>query len=323
MKFIFGIRDSIENIYKKHPRIIGYIGRLIIAVACFLIIRANCGYNTLLTNIWFVFAASLFSAVFPARFLFLMIMAYTIVQIFSLSVGVGTVFAIVLVIIYLLYFRLDSRLMYVVLLTPLLAIARLPLLIPLTLAATTSLEGVFVVIFGNLIYYMIRYISLNAAVISGMTGVSEYTKMTFVLNGVFTYVEFLYTVVILVLVYLLVNYLKKINVPRANNVSIAIGCGAYIILTIIAILLFDTMTMQRLITVVLGGLASALVAVFIVSAFIPLDYTRMETYEFEDDEYHYYVRAVPKAVIRKEIVNVKRINARKEGNRNKSRGEGR
>jgi hypothetical protein len=45
----------------------------------------------------------------------------------------------------------------------------------------------------------------------------------------------------------------------------------------------------------------------------PLDYTRTETVEFEDDEYNYYVKAVPKTAFKSETVSVKKINKRKNG----------
>ena len=62
---------------------------------------------------------------------------------------------------------------------------------------------------------------------------------------------------------------------------------------------------------VLSGLAAMLVQFFkgIV------DYSRIEVVQFEDDEYYYYVKAVPKIRITKQDLNVKKINVR---NRNRS-----
>lgn len=319
MKFILTVRNKIGNIYQKYPRISGYIGRLVFALICFMIVRSGCGYNVLFTNIWFVLVLSVFCAFAPTRFLVLIVLIYITVQASSLSLGVGAVLGTVLLIIYLIYFRFDAGQMYLVFLMPVFALAKVPLLLVLVLAVTAPMETLIAVVCGNLIYYMIRYINMNAAVISGMTGESEITKMTLVINGTFRNEEFLYTMVILVLIFLLVYYLKKLNVSQANYIAIAVGCGAYIILCIIANLAFGTVSVPRLVSIITGTVAAGLLALLAVYAVLPLDYTRIETFEFEDDEYHYYVRAVPKAVIKKESVRVKKINTRREVNSEKSR----
>ena len=45
--------------------------------------------------------------------------------------------------------------------------------------------------------------------------------------------------------------------------------------------------------------------------FFSVDYSRTEYVQYEDDEYYYYVKAVPKINIVNAEVKVKQINARK------------
>ena len=42
-----------------------------------------------------------------------------------------------------------------------------------------------------------------------------------------------------------------------------------------------------------------------------LDYTRIEHVQFEDDDYYYFVKAVPKITVTTPEKKVKRINTRK------------
>ena len=321
MKIVILIRNRVENIYKRFPRIIGYAGRLVFSLCCLFLVSTYCGYNSILTDARSIVILSVFCAFAPARYLLFIVVAYSVIQIFSLSLGVGIVCAAVLLAIYLIYFRFDKGYMYLMFLMPILSMARLTLLIPLIVAAVGSLDAVVIVLFGNLIYYMIRYVSNNAAVISGMVQESEYTKMSLTIKGIFANTEFLYMLVILAAVFLLVYYMKRLNINQAANLAITAGSGVYIILCIIANLIFGTVTTQRLITIVAGGIISGVIAAIVVYALLPLDYTRIENFDFEDDEYHYYVRAVPKAVIKKEAVKVKKINSRKEITSKKTQGE--
>jgi hypothetical protein len=45
--------------------------------------------------------------------------------------------------------------------------------------------------------------------------------------------------------------------------------------------------------------------------FFSVDYAKSENLQYEDDEYYYYVKAVPKINVAGEDVKVKQINARK------------
>lgn len=57
----------------------------------------------------------------------------------------------------------------------------------------------------------------------------------------------------------------------------------------------------------------SLAVAFILQFFVfSVDYTRTEHVQFEDDEYYYYVKAVPKMTITKREKEVKRINPQKK-----------
>ena len=70
----------------------------------------------------------------------------------------------------------------------------------------------------------------------------------------------------------------------------------------------------KVIGVIIGGAVSCVIAVVIQFLFFNVDYTRTERLQFEDDEYYYYVKAVPKAVIAGSDKQVKHFtqNAEKE-----------
>lgn len=62
---------------------------------------------------------------------------------------------------------------------------------------------------------------------------------------------------------------------------------------------------------ILGILLSTLIAVVYNFFIITVDYTRTEYVQFEDDDYYYYVKAVPKLTVSTPDVKVQKINARK------------
>jgi hypothetical protein len=62
------------------------------------------------------------------------------------------------------------------------------------------------------------------------------------------------------------------------------------------------------VSVVFGTLFSALLCFVLEFFFFQLDYTRTERVQFEDDEYYYYVKAVPKVTLAEPERKVKSIN---------------
>ena len=62
---------------------------------------------------------------------------------------------------------------------------------------------------------------------------------------------------------------------------------------------------------ILGTIGSAAIAIVIQFFRRALDYTAVENVQFEDDDYYYYVKAVPKINVSMPQMRVKRINAQK------------
>ncbi len=323
MRILIEFGNRIEGIYKKRPQIWTFIFRIFFSFLVFLILRQNTGYNTFLSNTALIAVISLVCGFIPTRGLTLIYLAYLAIHIFTLSAGIGAATTAIMLVMFLLYFRLEPGMGYVVAVFTALAMIRMPLLVPLVLAATAPTSSLLAVFFGTVVYYMIRYINMNAAVFSALTDTTEMTKAGIFLTGLFTYREFWYTIVALTMVFLVVYYMKKARMNNATNMAIAVGTGLYVIFTIIANLSFQTVTAERLIYIVAGSAASMIIAFLVVNVVRPLDFSRTRQMEFEDDEYYYYVRAVPKATINKKTVDVKRINRRPAPGEPKKKGDNR
>ena len=68
---------------------------------------------------------------------------------------------------------------------------------------------------------------------------------------------------------------------------------------------------KEILWIVLGTAAAVVVGLLMEFFLFHLDYTRTERVQFEDDEYYYYVKAVPKVFVPSKNKRVKQINKRK------------
>ena len=116
-------------------------------------------------------------------------------------------------------------------------------------------------------------------------------------------------VVTLVIVYII----RKMSIEHAWAVAIIFG------------ILFEAVGMiagnmvlgisGKTITILVGSIISCVIAFVIQFLFFNLDYSRTERLQFEDDEYYYYVKAVPKAIVAGTDKKVTRFSGKEEQDR--------
>ena len=112
------------------------------------------------------------------------------------------------------------------------------------------------------------------------------------------------------LLVIVVFFIRRLE--TAHSWTIAIIAGNVMILFV---LLFGDMQYDTNIDLnkVFLGAALSLVVEFLVEFFcFMVDYTRIESVQFEDDDYYYYVKAVPKVTVSDSLRTVKTISTSKK-----------
>ena len=116
-------------------------------------------------------------------------------------------------------------------------------------------------------------------------------------------------VVTLVIVYII----RKMSIEHAWAVAIIFG----ILFEAVGMIAGDMVLgiSGKTITILVGSIISCVIAFVIQFLFFNLDYSRTERLQFEDDEYYYYVKAVPKAIVAGTDKKVTRFSGKEEQDR--------
>ena len=107
-----------------------------------------------------------------------------------------------------------------------------------------------------------------------------------------------------------VYLIKSLAVAYAWTIAIAAG-----VVVELAVVFFGNSRMDVNLSVgsMIVGILVSMVLAFVFEFFVfAVDYTRTEYLQFQDDDYYYYVKAVPKVAVTAPDVKVQRINKRKE-----------
>ena len=186
---------------------------------------------------------------------------------------------------------------------------KIPFAVPLLVGLGGSMLSVIPVSCGAFLYYVILYVKQNASVLSG----SEQTELTQLIiqlvKSLVTNQAMLIMVAAMALCILLVHTIKNMPINYAWGIAIAAGVIVQLLVIFIGDLRFDASVSVLEVT---AGMAVSAAAAAVYHFFVfAVDYTRTEYVQFEDDDYHYYVKAVPKIAVSKPDVKVQRINTRK------------
>lgn len=304
-------KEYLKRIYSRYSTYVEPAIKFIAAVLAMIVLDMNIGFMPLLKNPAIVVIIGLVCAFIPVNLIIGILFAFMGANIYALSPELALILIIVMVVMYILFFRFTPADGYVLIFMPVLFFMKIPYVLPVIMGLVATPISVISVSFGIILYFLIYYIGTNAAVISNVSDDSGLQKITSVLTGVLNNKEMYLVIAAFAATLIIVYVIRRKSIDYAWNIAIISGgiINILIILSGVIFLSLDTITPVWLIVV------TALVSigiVYIIQLFIlSVDYSRTEYVQFEDEDYYYYVKAVPKVNVAVQDVKVKRINARK------------
>lgn len=113
---------------------------------------------------------------------------------------------------------------------------------------------------------------------------------------------------------IIVYLIRRLSIDHSWTIAIIAGTIAQMVVLLLGALLMDADVSMA--GIIVGSIVSAGIARVVEFVMFQMDYSRAENVQFEDDEYYYYVKAVPKVVLSKPEKTVKKINAQRKKKRN-------
>ena len=146
-----------------------------------------------------------------------------------------------------------------------------------------------------------------------MTEEETAAKFKIVIDGILNNKEMVITIVAFAVTLMLVYVIRRLSIDYAWTIAMAAGAFVNIMVILIGDLMFDTNV--SIFGVIVGTIISFLLTMVLQFFVFHVDYSRTEKVQFEDDEYYYYVKAVPKVTVARPEKQVKQIAGQKR-NRN-------
>ena len=294
MRGLLAGKEALKAFYARYSAFVNAFLRFITAFAAVFLINQNIGLMPKLSGGLVPLFAGIICAFLPFGAIAFLIGIFLLAQLFAASMEVALITLVFLLIVVLLYYGFQPGDSAYLIVTPLLFFLKMPFAVPMILGLTGSLVSVIPMSCGIFLYYVILYVKQNGSFLAG----SEQTEITQMLAQVVK--NLLANPAMLVMIAacclgaLTVCVFKKLSI----NYSWGIAIGAGLILQILV-------SVPELVVGMIGAvIASLIYQLFVFS----VDYSRTEYTQFEDDDYYYYVKAVPKIAISRTDVKVQEIN---------------
>lgn len=309
------IRDKIKNFYGRHEFWTMAAIKFVLVFVGMLLIKNSIGYMDSIEKIPMILAISLLCAFIPVSLVILIMAIIILANIYVLSMQLAITVLGILLVMFILYFRFSPKEGIVLIITPMLFFLKVPYLIPLAVGLVGTPLSIVAVAFGTVSYYMIHIISANAATIRNAETGSFTAQIEYFLNLLVNNKAMIMTIAIFMVVIVIVYSVKRMSIN--NSWATAVGVGGVLELIMFIAGNVVIKTGEGLAVIVVGWVISIVLAFALQFFIFSVDYSRTEHTQFEDDEYYYYVKAVPKINVIAPEMNIKRINAQRNNRKQK------
>ena len=312
-------KEHLKVFYSKYSSGIRFFVKFFTALCVLVSLNVNIGYMVKLRNPILTAALCLLCAVLPWGAVAFVAGCFMIAHVYAASIDMALVALILLVTVGILYFGFRPGDSYLMLLTPLAFVFHIPYAVPLLVGLGGSLMSVIPVSAGVFIYYLLLYIKENVGILTSETSVDIVVKYSQLMHNIIFNQKMLVMLLSCAAGLVAVYVIRRLSMDYSWMTAIVAGLVVQLLILFLGSFLFSVSV--NALEMIAGMAVSALIAVAFTFFVFSVDYTRTEHVQFEDDDYYYYVKAVPKMTVSTTDVKVQKISGRKRTARERTAGE--
>lgn len=311
MTTLLVVKQYMKIFYSKYEVYITPLLKFLLAFISLMLINANLGYRAAINKMSIVLIVSLMCSFMPTNFIVIMAALFVLLHLYAFSLECTVVVGVSFLLMFLIYFRFSPKDTVAVVLTPVCFLLKIPYVVPISMGLIGTPASAVSVACGVVSYYMIRYVDDNDTILSGMADEEVMAKFRIVIDGILNNKEMVVTIAAFAITIILVYFIRRLSIDYAWTIATVAGALVNIMVILVGDLMFDTNV--SLLGAIFGTIISVMLTAVLQFFAFHVDYSRTEKVQFEDDEYYYYVKAVPKVTVTRPEKQVKQIARQRRG----------
>lgn len=300
------IRDTLKKFFTRNEKLIMPAAKFIVGILAMYVMTLNLSYMSALNQWWIILAVSIVCTVLPWSGITVLVSGYILINFYAVSWEVMAVMACIYLIMLCSYYIFQPKNGILIVLVPIFLWLKLPLLPAIIVAVISSPAGAIPIIYGTVVYHIMMVVRNNTTALAITEDMNTSQKFTFLLSRIFGNSEMWLICAVMVLTLCVVYFIKMRRASYSRELAVVIGSVLGIVVYLSGTILLNIPV--DIPVLIAGGFLSMLIGVIASFADVALDYSRTEYVQFEDDDYYYYVKAVPKISVTKPEFTVKRFD---------------
>ena len=309
MTTLLTFRDTIKEFYSRYDYILTPIFKFILSFVILRSLNSGFGYWNILDNTLLMLLISAVCAFLPIEVLAGISGVIIALQSFKVSIDVGVLSVAVIIIFYCAYMRFVPKTGVIVVLVPLCYTLHLTYALPILLGFLVGPAAIIPVAFGFILYYYEGCLAELVKVLAAATEEDEAVQgFQYVISTLIDNKEMFLIIAVSAVVILITYCIYRLPMEHSWIASFVAGGFFNVVLFLAGSVL--TLVDVDIVPVIVGSVIGIAIALFIQFCKGVVDYQRTEILQFEDDEYYYYVKAIPKLSVSGTNKNIKHINSK-------------
>ena len=305
MTTLLEMKQKIKNFYGEHDTWLLPLLKFLLAFLVFQTINSTLGFLEALDNIFIVLILSIICAVLPLNWMAVLGCIMIVAHCYGVGVEVAAFSVLLLLLLMILFLRFTSRDNLALILTPAAFSLHMPAAVPVGAGLLRGPSCAVPACCGVVLYYFMEVVSDRSTVLQGKETESV-QKLQILLDALINNQEMWLNILAFVVVLMVVYLISRTSSDYSWRIGDAAGAIIYILIMILGGMFLNVNI--NIGSVILSGVLAAVVGLVIEFAALGVDYSRSETTQFEDDEYVYYVKAVPKSFVAQAEKKIKNIS---------------
>ena len=314
-------REQLKKFYSKYELYITPLCKFLLALVSLLVINSRIGYMSTLKNAAVVLILALLCSFLPINLTIVIAAAVTLAHLYAFSVECAIVALAVFLLLFILYFRFSPKDTLAVLLTPICFVLKIPYVMPIAVGLIGTPASSVAVASGVIVYYMLAGMNESASVLNTFDADGMVDKFRYCIDTLMGNRAMMVAIVAFAATVLVVWFIRRLSIDHAWTIAMITGALLNILILLFGDLMYSTDI--SIIGLILGSIVSVLLVKVLQFFVFNVDYSRTQMVQFEDDEYYYYVKAVPKNTVATPEKRVKTIRVPEKAVNRSKRDTGR
>lgn len=308
MTALLEFKQKIKDLYGEHDGWILPGLKFLLALTVFIGINTKLGFLGKLDNIFVVLILSVICSILPINAMTVIGCILIVGHCYAAGIEVAAFALLLIVLLMILFLRFTSKDNLALILGPTAFTLHIPAALPVGSGLLRGPSCAVPACCGVILYFFMDMVEEKGSVLQAKETEAA-QKVQLLLDGLMKNQEMWLYISTFLVVLMLVYLISRCSFDYSWRVANITGAISYAVLMILGGMFLDV---RIQIGQVLLSVAGAIIAGLVIEFFaLGIDYSRSEITQFEDDEYVYYVKAVPKSVVAQKEKRIKNISSEK------------